>query len=168
MVNAFGLTAVIVAVPPRLIDVLLMVNELFVNALFGKLVTVFVDPLMDLLVKVSVVARPTSVSVVVGSVNVAEPFLIDEIVGVVNVKLATIGTESPREIFVVPKVIELFVNALFGISVSVFVDPLIDLFVNVSVVARPTNVSVDVGNVNVPVLTIVPIIGDVSVLLVRV
>jgi len=43
-----------------------------------------------------------------------------------------------------------------------------DLFVNVSVVARPTKVSVDVGNVKVPVLLIVLIIGLVSVLFVKV
>ena len=42
------------------------------------------------------------------------------------------------------------------------------LLVNVSVVARPTRVSVAVGSVNVPVLTIVPMTGDVSVLLVNV
>ena len=43
-----------------------------------------------------------------------------------------------------------------------------DLFDNVSLVALPTIVSVDVGKVNVPVLTIVEIIGAVKVLLVRV
>ena len=42
------------------------------------------------------------------------------------------------------------------------------LLVNVSEVARPTKVSVVVGRVRVPVLTIVPIKGDVSVLLVRI
>ena len=42
------------------------------------------------------------------------------------------------------------------------------LFVNVSVVSLPTNVSVDVGNVNVPVLEIVEITGDVNVLFVNV
>ena len=39
---------------------------------------------------------------------------------------------------------------------------------SVSVVALPTNVSVLVGNVNVPVLLMLEIIGVVSVLLVRV
>jgi hypothetical protein len=42
------------------------------------------------------------------------------------------------------------------------------LLVNVSVVAFPTNVSVEVGNVNVPVFTIVLILGLVNVLLVNV
>ena len=47
-------------------------------------------------------------------------------------------------------------------------DVFIVLFVNVSVVFFPINVSVDVGNVNVPVFTIVLIIGDVNVLFVNV
>ena len=42
------------------------------------------------------------------------------------------------------------------------------LFVSVSVVLRPTNVSVDVGRVNVPELTIVDITGAVNVLFVSV
>ena len=42
------------------------------------------------------------------------------------------------------------------------------LLVNVSVVARPTKVSVDVGSVRTPVLTMVEKIGAVSVLLVNV
>ena len=42
------------------------------------------------------------------------------------------------------------------------------LFVNVSVVALPTKVSVEVGRVNVPVFEIVEITGDVRVLFVRV
>jgi hypothetical protein len=42
------------------------------------------------------------------------------------------------------------------------------LLVSVSVVARPTNVSVLVGSVNAPVLLILEIIGEVSVLLVSV
>ena len=37
----------------------------------------------------------------------------------------------PRAMVVVPRVIELFVSAEFGMLVSVFVDPLIDLFVSV-------------------------------------
>src|SRR5210317_229099 len=45
---------------------------------------------------------------------------------------------------------------------------LIVLFVSVSVVSLPTKVSVDVGNVIVPVLLIVEITGDVNVLFVNV
>ena len=54
------------------------------------------------------------------------------------------------------------------VPVTVLVDKSIDLFVNVSVVALPTSVSVEVGNVNVPVLEIVPITGLVNVLFVNV
>lgn len=42
------------------------------------------------------------------------------------------------------------------------------LFVSVSVVALPTRVSVEVGRVSVPVLTIVLMTGEVSVLFVSV
>jgi hypothetical protein len=42
------------------------------------------------------------------------------------------------------------------------------LFVNVSVVARPTKVSVEVGSVNVPVFEIELITGAVNVLFVNV
>ena len=46
----------------------------------------------------------------------------------------------------------------------VICEPLIDLFVSVSVVARPTSVSVLVGSVSVPVFEIDEIIGSVRVL----
>src|SRR5210317_1052872 len=55
-----------------------------------------------------------------------------------------------------------------SVIVIVFEALLIVLLVNVSVVALPTNVSVDVGNVNVPVLLIVEITGAVNVLFVNV
>ena len=58
-------------------------------------------------------------------------------------------------------VMALFVRPLFGMFVNVFDAPLIDLLVNVSIVARPTKVSVLVGRVKVPVLTIVLKLGDV-------
>ncbi len=54
------------------------------------------------------------------------------------------------------------------ILVMVFEAPEIVLLVRVSEVALPTRVSVDVGRVSVPVLTIVAITGAVRVLLVRV
>ena len=47
-------------------------------------------------------------------------------------------------------------------------EPAMLLFVSVSVVARPTKVSVEVGSVSVPTLTMVEITGAVSVLLVSV
>jgi hypothetical protein len=55
-----------------------------------------------------------------------------------------------------------------SVIVIVFEALLIVLFVNVSVVALPTNVSVDVGNVNVPEFEILEIIGVVNVLFVSV
>jgi hypothetical protein len=64
-------------------------------------------------------------------------------------------------------VMALFVRPLFGMFVNVFDAPLIDLLVNVSIVARPTKVSVLVGRVKVPVLTIVLKLGDVRVGLVE-
>ena len=125
---------------------------------------VFVEPLIDLFVSVSLVARPTKVSVDVGRVNVPV-FIICDIVGVVSVNPATTVSVAPREIEVDPIVIALFVRELFPILDNVFVAPLIDLFVSVSVVARPTNVSFDVGKISVPVFTIEAIVGVVSVLL---
>src|SRR5210317_1607482 len=55
-----------------------------------------------------------------------------------------------------------------SVIVIVFEALLIVLLVNVSVVALPTKVSVDVGNVNVPVLLIDEITGVVNVLFVSV
>jgi len=55
-----------------------------------------------------------------------------------------------------------------SVPVIVFVLKEIDLLVNVSVVALPTKVSVDVGKVNVPVFEILEMIGVVNVLFVSV
>ena len=75
-VNAVELTLVrpdnVVLDAPSAIDVVPTVTELFVSAEFGIFVRVLVEPLIDLLVSVSVVALPTSVSVVAGSVTVPE------------------------------------------------------------------------------------------------
>ena len=89
-------------------------------------------------------------------------------VTVTEVRPAGVREVAPKAIVVVPSVIDEFVRALFGMFVSVLDEPLIDLLVRVSVVARPTNVSVEVGRVSVPVLTMVEMTGLVSVLLVRV
>ena len=64
---------------------------------------------------------------------------------------------APAESFIVSCIIGL-----------VIVGVVIVLFVSVSVVALPTSVSVEVGNVMVPVFEIVDITGAVSVLLVKV
>ena len=74
----------------------------------------------------------------------------------------------PSEMVLVPSVIEEFVSAAFGMFVKVFDAPDRVLLVSVSVVARPTSVSVLVGRVRVPVLTIVAMTGAVSVLFVSV
>ena len=89
-------------------------------------------------------------------------------VGLVNVTPENVVTVAPKATLVDPIVTVELVSAAFPMLVSVLVDPLIDLFVSVSVVARPTNVSVLVGNVSVPVLDIVEMIGFVSVLFVSV
>lgn len=176
----------------------------FVNDALPMFDSVLVVPSIVLLVNVSVVPRPTNVSVDVGSVRV--PVLrICEIVGVVRVRPAIVPAVVPSEIVVDPTVIELFCNDVFGMfdNDSAFdppnetdADPLIPpayvklidelvsdplpmldnvllfpsivLLVNVSDVARPTNVSVDVGSVSVPVFRICAMIGVVNVLFVSV
>lgn len=85
-------------------------------------------------------------------------------VGDVSVTPANVVTVAPKATLVDPMVTVELVNDEFPMFDNVFVDPLIDLFVSVSVVARPTNVSVLVGNVSVPVFDIVEITGAVSVL----
>ena len=54
------------------------------------------------------------------------------------------------------------------LQLTLLVNPVITLFVNVSAVARPTSVSVAVGNVSVPVFEMVLIMGAVKVLLLNV
>ena len=69
----------------------------------------------------------------------------------------------PREMLVPLTVTEEFVRELFPIFDRVLPEPLIVLLVNVSVVARPTSVSVEVGRVSVPVLTMLLKDGVVNV-----
>ena len=85
-----------------------------------------------------------------------------------EVNPANVEAVAPRLIAVEPIVKDELVSALFGIFVNVLVDPLIDLLVNVSVVALPTKVSVEVGKVKTPVLLIEAMIGVVKVLFVSV
>jgi len=89
-------------------------------------------------------------------------------VTVTLVKPTGASSVAPNAMLVVPNVIVLLVNALLGIFISVLADPLIDLFVSVSVVSLATNVSVDVGSVSVPVFIMLEITGVVSVLFVSV
>jgi len=139
-----------VTVSPSLICMAVLSDELI-----SPLITGAVNVL---LVSVSVVALPTNVSVAVGSVNV--PVLdIALMIGDVNVLLVNVS--DPANVAKSPSL-----NAVLNCAVvpdNVFDVKEIDLFVNVSVVARPTNVSVEVGKVNVPVLTIDEITGVVSV-----
>jgi hypothetical protein len=65
-------------------------------------------------------------------------------------------------------VIDELVNEALAILDNVLVLPLIDLFVKVSVVSRPTSVVLAVGSISVPVFDMALITGDVSVLLVNV
>ncbi len=89
-------------------------------------------------------------------------------VEVTEVSPAKVVTVAPRLTSVEPIVTLLFVREALPTFDSVFDAPLIVLLVNVSVVARPTSVSVLVGKVSVPELTILPITGLVRVLFVRV
>jgi hypothetical protein len=63
-----------------------------------------------------------------------------------------------------------YIRRLVGslLSTNATLDVFSNLFVNVSVVFLPTSVSVEVGSDNVPVFTILVIIGSVSVLFVKV
>ena len=89
-------------------------------------------------------------------------------VGEVRVTPANVVTVAPNATLVDPIVTVELVNAELPMLVKVFVEPLIDLLVSVSVVALPTKVSVLVGSVNVPVFVMVEITGLVNVLFVSV
>lgn len=113
-----------VAVPPREMAVVPIVTELLVRELLPMFVRVLVEPLIDLLVSVSVVALPTNVSVEVGSVKVPV-FRINEIVGVTSVKPEMLEAVPPRLTLVDPIVMELLVREPLLMLVSVLVAPLI-------------------------------------------
>lgn len=113
----------------------------------------------DFPLNVSVVARPTSVSVVVGNVKVPV-FDICEMIGNVNVFPVNVSVVArPTRVSVVDGNVNIPVFDICAMIGNVKVFP-----VNVSVVALPTNVSVVVGNVSVPVFDICVIIGKVKVL----
>ena len=85
-----------------------------------------------------------------------------EMSSVYNVPEAPNATDTPLNDT------ELLVNDPLPMFERVLLLPEIVLFVNVSEVARPTRVSVLVGNVNVPVLVMLLMTGLVNVLLVSV
>ena len=79
------------------------------------------------------------------------------------VVLAVTVVLPPRETVLPLIVMLLLVRELLPILDRVLLDPLIVLFVKVSVVALPTSVSVEVGRVKVPVFTMLAITGVVNV-----
>lgn len=144
-----------------------------------------------LLVRVSVVARPTKVSELIGKVNV--PLLmIVAMTGLVRVLFVRVCVAiNPTSVSVTSGKVNTRLDVWIPANVTVFpvvADPKLNnnclvlsdefamavdesinvLLVKLSVVALPTKVSLLVGNVNVPVLIIVPITGLVNVLLVKV
>ena len=132
---------------------------LLVSEALPMLVSVLPVPLIDLLVRVSVVVRATKVSVIVGRVNVPE-FRIWAIVGVVRVKPATVAAVPPKLTLVDPIVIELLVRLPLAMFVSVLADPLIDLFVRVWVAVFVVTVSdptVAAAMLKVPSVTVLPV-----------
>ncbi len=119
-----------------------------------------------LLVSVSVVALPTRVSVAVGKVNV--PVLdIEEMTGVVKVLFVKVCVPVKVTKPLLFRTVAEMLPVLIASPVIELVESSV-LFDKVSAVALPTNVSVAVGKVNVPVLEIVEMTGVVKVLLVSV
>jgi hypothetical protein len=114
------------------------------------------------------VATVESIAIVTGE----EPLKLTPLSPVPMVKVlevAPVTVIDPPRLTAEPlMVIEELVSDALAIFDSVLVLPLIDLFVKVSVVSRPTSVVVDVGSVIVPVLDMALMTGDVSVLLVSV
>ncbi len=142
-------------VPPALNPILFVASRLST--------TKTVESTRDLFANVSVVSRPTNVSVVVGKVSVPPLFML-AIVGNVKVLFVSVSVVArPTNVSVVVGRVSVPVFTMVAMTGAVRV-----LFVRVSVVARPTSVSVVVGKVNVPVFTIVAMTGAVRVLFVRV
>ena len=107
------------------------------------------------------VSLPTSVVVLVGRVTVAEPLLvlIDAIIGVVKVLLIKVSV--PASVAKSPSVRAVLNSAI--VPVRVLLARSMDLLVKVSVVSLATKVSVLVGRVRVPELTMVDMIGVIKV-----
>lgn len=121
---------------------------------------VFVLDVIVLFVKVSIVLRPISVSVFIGRVNVPV-LIIVPIIGAVSVLLLNV---SALFLVTIVSVIDGNVNVFPETEIVDIIGVESVLLLNVSLVVHPTIVSVEVGNVKIPVLRIVPIVGEMSVL----
>jgi len=86
-----------------------------------------------------------------------------KLVDVTEVSPVRVVDVPPRLMLVDPIVTALLTRLALATFDSVLLAPLIVLLVSVSVVARPTKVSVLVGRVKTPVLTIDDMLGDVNV-----
>ena len=82
--------AIVVALPPKLIDVVPTVTAELERLELPIFDNVFELPEIVLLVSVSVVALPTMVSAVVGKVSVLLLFVIEDITGVVKVLFVSV------------------------------------------------------------------------------
>jgi hypothetical protein len=127
-------------------------------------VSTFVTPVMVLFVNVSLFPNVPSVPVVEGTVIVAAPLLILDIIGVVSVLFVRVSVplrlanvSVPLGIVIVPP----FETDVITGCVNV-------LLVNVSVPLRLANVNVPLGNVTVPPFDSELITGNVNVLFVNV
>lgn len=128
-------------------------TEVAFSAVPGIADRVFDAPLIVLFVSVSVVARPTSVSVDVGSVSVPV-FVIELMVGLVSVRPAIVVAVAPRLTGVDPIVTALFVSDELPMPEIVFDAPEIVLFVSVCVPSTVTAALAPI--VRLPVTVVLP------------
>ena len=157
--------SVLLTVPSAILLASIAAPDLILS--FSILLNVLLSASIVLLVNVSVVALPTNVSSSVGNVTIPV-FDIVAITGLVNVLLVNVCISvkptaalsndpkySNSVLLTVPSAILLASIAApalilsFSIFVTVLLSTSIVLFVNVSAVAKPTNVSVASGKVNV-------------------
>lgn len=104
---------------------------------------------IDVLLPCTVISRVPVRKIEISDPNAMPPAFVVCVEYVIFVIPANVEAVAPKETEVDPIVTLLFVRALFGIAVKVFVAPLIDLFVNVSVPPNVASVPVTVGNVRV-------------------
>ena len=137
IVRAFVVDAFTVVDPPSdTLNPLTVIVE-FVSPEFGIVATLEITPAEVVVTYPAVPRGSVTVPVNVGEAFVASP-----------------DTDPPSGIAEPFILIEELVRLELAILEIVFDEPEIVLFVSVSLVPRPTSVSVDVGNVSVPVLLI--------------